>query len=288
MSSLVERAGGNPLFVRELVWAARHGEQLDALPDTVERLLTARIDTLDPIDRVVLRYAAVVGPSFDLALLREIVADAMLGESLADIGTADDELDLSAPLREFLVDAGDGRFAFRHDLVRVTAYEGLSFGRRAEIHGAVGTAIERRLGESADEEAALLSLHFHTARDFARSWRYSVSAGRRAQAGFANVVAAELYERALEAAAPSTRSTPSTSPRSRRASGTSASASATTRAPRTPTSAPARSFRTTRSSRRASPGSAARSRSTPAATRRRSTPTSSGSPASQSCPRASS
>ena len=200
MSSLVERAGGNPLFVRELVWAARHGEQLDVLPDTVERLLTTRIDTLDPIDRVVLRYAAVVGPSFDLALLREIVADAMLGESLADIGTADDELQLSAPLREFLVDAGDGRFAFRHDLVRVTAYEGLSFGRRAEIHGAVGTAIERRLGESADEEAALLSLHFHTAHDFARSWRYSVSAGRRAQAGFANVVAAELYERALEAA----------------------------------------------------------------------------------------
>jgi tetratricopeptide (TPR) repeat protein len=201
MSTLVERSGGNPLFVRELVWAARHGERLEALPDTVERLLTARIDTLEPLDRMVLRYAAVVGPSFDLPLLREIVADTVLGESLVDIRVPAADFELSAPLREFLVDTGDGRVAFRHDLVRVTAYEGLSFGRRAEIHGSVGTAIERQLGASADEEAALLSLHFHAARDFARSWRYSVVAGRRAQAGFANVVAAELYERALEAAA---------------------------------------------------------------------------------------
>ena len=59
--TLVERSGGNPLFVRELVWAARHGEELEGLPDTIERLLTARIDTLDPVDRMLLRYAAVSG-----------------------------------------------------------------------------------------------------------------------------------------------------------------------------------------------------------------------------------
>ena len=83
MSALVERAGGNPLFVRELVWAARHGERSTTLPDTVERVLTLGSTRSSRSTGVVLRYAAVVGPSFDLALLREIVADA-LGESLAD------------------------------------------------------------------------------------------------------------------------------------------------------------------------------------------------------------
>ena len=47
-AALVERANGNPLFLRELAAAARGGARLDELPDTVEALLTARIDTLAP------------------------------------------------------------------------------------------------------------------------------------------------------------------------------------------------------------------------------------------------
>ncbi len=286
MSGLVERAGGNPLFVRELVWAARHGERLETLPDTVERLLTARIDTLEPIDRMALRYAAVVGPSFELPLLREIVADTVLGESLAGLGAAEDELEISAPLREFLVDSGDGRFAFRHDLVRVTAYEGLSFGRRAEIHGHVGAAIERQLGDSPTKRprsSRSTSMPRTTSR---------VHGATRSQRADGRRPASPTWSRPSCTSARSRRPLPSpsstlpTSPRSRRVSGTSASASASTHARRTPTSAPARSSRTTPSSRRASRGSEARSRSTPAGTRRQSPPTSSGSPASQSCPTA--
>ncbi len=121
----------------------RHGEALEALPDTIERLLTARIDTLDPIDRMVLRYAAVVGPSFDLSLLGDRVRPCSATAS----PFAGSESSARTPLREFVVDGGENRFAFRHDLVRVTAYEGLSFGRRTEIHGRVGTAIERASGQ---------------------------------------------------------------------------------------------------------------------------------------------
>ena len=107
--------------------------------------------------------------------------------------------------------------AFRHDLVRATAYEGLSFRRRRDIHGRVGMALEERLGSRADEEAALLSLHFHEAGEYEQSWRYSVLAGDRAAAGFANVVASEQYRRALDAAEQLPRASPPTrSPSSRR------------------------------------------------------------------------
>ena len=191
VEALAERSGGNPLFVRELVFAAQHGASLDELPETIESLLTTRIDTLDPADRMLLRYAAVVGPTFEIDLLGEILED-----EIPEAG----HLERWAYLGEFIVPAGGDAYAFRHDLVRATAYEGLSFRRRRDIHGRVGNALEHRFGERADEEAALLSLHFHEAGNFEKSWHYAVHAGDRATAGFANVVAAELYQRALDAA----------------------------------------------------------------------------------------
>ena len=164
---------------------------LDELPETVESLLTTRIDTLDPADRMLLRYASVVGPTFELELLGEILAD-----EIPEAGHPE----RWAYLGEFIVPADGETLAFRHDLVRATAYEGLSFRRRRDIHGRVGIALEHRLGGRADEEAALLSLHFHEAGNFEKSWDYAVQAGDRATASFANVVAAELYQRALDAA----------------------------------------------------------------------------------------
>ena len=190
--TLAERSGGNPFFVRELVFAAQHGETLESLPETVESLLTTRIDTLDPADRMLLRYAAVLGPTFELDLLGEILED-----EIPEAGHPE----RWAYLGEFVVPAEHDRLTFRHDLVRATAYEGLSFRRRRDIHGRVGAAIEKRLGMQSEEEAALLSLHFFEAGDHPRAWRYSVIAADRAEAGFANVVAAELYDRALAAAA---------------------------------------------------------------------------------------
>jgi predicted ATPase/class 3 adenylate cyclase len=189
MQALAERAGGNPLFLRELVTAAREGAAGD-LPESVETLLTTRIDTLAPADRMLLRYAAVVGPAFRLEHVGEILAD--------DVPGGEDAARWDA-LSEFVLPAGEDELAFRHDLVRQTAYAGLSFRRRREIHRRVGLALERRAGERADEEAAILSLHFLEAGDAERAWRYAVAAADRAAAGFANVVAAELYGRALAA-----------------------------------------------------------------------------------------
>jgi class 3 adenylate cyclase/tetratricopeptide (TPR) repeat protein len=191
LAALTERSGGNPLFVRELVAAARAGGSVDALPETVETLMTARIDTLDPGDRMLLRYASVVGPSFDLGLLEETLADQPVEAS--DLGRWE-------RLSEFVEWESGESLHFRHDLFRAAAYEGLSFRRRREIHGRVGEALERRVGDAIDEAAGLLSLHFLEASEFQKAWDYAVRAGRRAQAIYANVVAAELYERALSAA----------------------------------------------------------------------------------------
>ncbi len=191
MAVLAERSGGNPLFVRELVAAARSGTTTDALPESVETLITARIDRLDAADRMLLRYAAVIGPSFDLDLL-----DRALKGDIEDVG----DLERWRRLGEFVGWDADDVLRFRHDLFRATAYAGLSFRRRRDIHRRVGEAIEARAGDRADEEAAVLSLHFFEAGEYESAWRFAVIAGDRARDQYANVVAAELYDRALAAA----------------------------------------------------------------------------------------
>jgi class 3 adenylate cyclase/tetratricopeptide (TPR) repeat protein len=191
LAAVGDRAGGNPLFVRELVAAAKEDGGVDALPQTVETLMTARIDTLEPPDRQLLRYAAVIGASFELDVLDEV-----LGGDVDDVAAHE----RWERLKEFVSWEGATRLSFKHDLFRTTAYEGLSLRRRRELHDRVATALERRAGDTADESASLLSLHFFAADVFDKAWRYSVLAGRRAEQTLANVVAAELFERALAAA----------------------------------------------------------------------------------------
>ena len=191
LEALVAHAAGNPLFVGELAAAARAGGSVEDLPDSVESLITARIDRLDPGDRLLLRYASVVGPSFDLGLIGEIAADGH---------TDPEDLDAWRRLGEFLRFETSETLSFRHDLFRAVAYAGLSFRRRREIHARVAEGLERRLNGNADEAAALLSLHFLAARRNEAAWRYAVLAADRARERYANVVAAELYERALTAA----------------------------------------------------------------------------------------
>jgi len=184
LAALTERAAGNALFIRELAVSPAAD---DALPETVEALLTNRIDTLHPSDRLLLRHASVIGSSFDLDLLTETLADDSAGpeqwERLADF------VDWEGPLR----------LRFRHDLVRAAAYDGLSFTRRRELHARVGEAIERRASDPT-AEAGVLSLHFSQAAEWDKAWRYSVRGGDDARSKYANVDAATFYERALTAA----------------------------------------------------------------------------------------
>ena len=198
LAAITERAGGNPLFVQELVAATRVSEQgLEALPESVEGVVTSRIDNLAPADRALLRWASVLGASFS----GELVARVLEGDS--DAALDSESWDRLAEFVERDPYAA-GTFHFRHALIRDAAYEGLSFRRRRELHARVAEVV----GETAvDEEemAETLSLHFSLAERHEETWRFSLLAAERARAKFANADAAELYRRAL-AAAPSVAS----------------------------------------------------------------------------------
>ena len=184
LAAVTDRAAGNPLFIRELAVAPTDD---DALPETVESLLTIRIDTLEPNDRLLLRHASVIGPTFDLDLLDEILPD----EST--------DPEQWVRLADFVDWVGPALLRFRHDLVRTAAYDGLSFARRREIHARVGDAIERRAVDGPGA-AGVLSLHFLEAGRYDKAWAYAVAAGDDARSKYANIDASTFYDRALAAA----------------------------------------------------------------------------------------
>ncbi|HEY2311873.1 MAG TPA: AAA family ATPase, partial [Gaiellaceae bacterium] len=182
---IADRSAGNVLFLFELLDMVRKTGTTDALPDSVEAVVAADIDRLAPSDRTVLRYASVLGASFDPDLLQtalhdEIELDAELWERLRGLVNPDP----------------DGGMRFRNTLVRDAAYEGLPFRRRRQLHARVAEAIEVA-PDAVEEEAGALALHYSEAMRHEKAWYYGRLAGDRARAVAAYVEAARFYELAL-------------------------------------------------------------------------------------------
>ena len=183
--AVIARSGGNPLFLQELVAVG----DLDEVPDSIESVVAARIDTLPRPGRLVLRGAAVLGGRFDDALLASLL-DRERASVASWLGSLDG----------FLVRSDDGRYAFRHALLREVAYGGLPFRRRRELHGRAGELVQRAAGDAVEEWSDLLSLHYSAAQRDAEAWRFSRMAGDRARRSSAPVEAETFYARAVDAA----------------------------------------------------------------------------------------
>jgi tetratricopeptide (TPR) repeat protein len=184
VAELSSRSGGNPLFLQELLHAAKSAGTVEGLPDSIEGMIIAEIDRLPSRDRRILRYVSVLGMAFDVGL-----ASALFDEQ--------DDLDggVWRRLAAFVEDQGAGRYRFQHALMRDAAYEGLPYRRRKELHARVGNAILA----STPDQAEVLSLHFFLAGDDRLAWRYSVIAARRAESAYANLEASRFFRRAIDA-----------------------------------------------------------------------------------------
>ena len=189
VDELSDRSGGNPMFLQELLQAARSAGSVEGLPDSIQGIVMADIDRLTASDRTILRYASVLGMSFDADLVRALFE----GEDELDGRTWD-------RLVQFIDNEGGGHYRFRHALMRDAAYEGLPYRRRRELHARAGDAIARAAGDFPEEQAELLSLHFLHAQRFAEAWEFSRIAGDRASSKYANSEAATFYSRAIDAA----------------------------------------------------------------------------------------
>jgi class 3 adenylate cyclase/tetratricopeptide (TPR) repeat protein len=184
---IAERSGGNPQFLLALVDAAA-GLDGAELPESVESAATVRIDRLGSHDRTIMRRAAVLGVSFHRRLVAEL---------LDDETQVDDSV--WRRLEEFFVREGEDSVRFRSAVVRDAAYEGLPFRTRRLLHAKAAQRIEDEAGAEVEEFSGVLSLHYSRAGDHGKAWNYALSAADRAASFYANIEAAELYQRAIDA-----------------------------------------------------------------------------------------
>jgi class 3 adenylate cyclase/tetratricopeptide (TPR) repeat protein len=187
IEEIARRAGGNPLFLFELVDAVRTSRSVEALPDSVESLVAGDIDRLAPEDRTILRYAAVLGTTFEPGLLMEA-----MGQEAS--------LDVWDRLGDFVEPEPSGTMRFRNALIRDAAYEGLPYRRRRELHERIAVAIESQADASGDSDIGPLALHYYESQRWDKAWEYCRRAGDHATEIYANVEAARFYERAVTAA----------------------------------------------------------------------------------------
>jgi class 3 adenylate cyclase/tetratricopeptide (TPR) repeat protein len=229
MTQVTEAAEGNPLFVEEMLgmliddrllerqnghWIARGDMSTVSVPPTIQALLSARLDRLEPTERAVVERASVEGKVFH----RGAVAALVPAEVRNDLGGHLQALvrkELLRPDRSEFV--GEDAFRFRHLLIRDAAYDAMPKELRAKLHERFAAWLERAAGDHVLEYEEILGFHLEQAYCYraelapldeeakglgTRAGERLASAGQRAFARNDAPAAISLLGRALEVLGP--------------------------------------------------------------------------------------
>ena len=205
-----EKAEGNPFFAEELAYAMREsgliqitGDQVQlvpnldlnalTLPESIQDLVTSRIDLLSPSQQLTIKVASVIGRRFIYRILHHsypINQDrTILREHLEALG----HLNLTAleTLEPEIV------YAFKHFITQEVSYSLMLFSQRRELHRTVAEWYEKYQSDDLSAYYALLAHHWSNAEQPEKAIEYLEKAGEQALHNFANTEAVDFFERAL-------------------------------------------------------------------------------------------
>ncbi|HEX4587121.1 MAG TPA: adenylate/guanylate cyclase domain-containing protein [Mycobacterium sp.] len=172
---VTERAAGNPFFAEEIVRDLTERDVLIggrgcylciepatdvSVPSTLQAVIAARIDRLDPAAKRALNAAAVIGSKFSPETLRALEIEPALGALVL------------AELIDQTVFGPRPQYAFRHALIRAVAYESQLKSDRAQLHRRLAATIEQD-----DANAALIAEHLEAAGDSRAAYEWHMRAG---------------------------------------------------------------------------------------------------------------
>ena len=160
---VLSQCEGNPLYIQEVVRSARATSAGD-LPETLQGVVQARMDRLEPEQKRLLRTAAVAGHRFSEALLQS------LGEPVPRV-TGFVHVEQESPPREY---------AFDHELIRSAIYASVPAEERRAEHFRIGAALEELYRRNLAPHCAELAHHFDAGGSRAKAAQYLVAAGEEA------------------------------------------------------------------------------------------------------------
>ena len=115
----IKRADGNPLFLEQLLQNAKIGDDYK-LPDTIQSLVLARMDSLPKAEKMALQAASVIGQRFDLQCLQTLLDSP--------------DYDCERLIDELLVRPEGEHLLFSHALIQEGVYSSLLQERRTNLH----------------------------------------------------------------------------------------------------------------------------------------------------------
>ena len=172
---LTEAAGGNPLFVEQMLsmliddgmlvrqdgaWIPASDLSSVAVPPSVAALLAARLERLTDDERRAIECAAVIGKEFYAGAVRDLLPESLRGEASGLIRSL---------IRKELVRTdrsmvpGEEAFRFHHILIRDAAYQAIPKERRADLHEGFAAWIGRVGGDRAEEQDEIVGYHLEQA-----------------------------------------------------------------------------------------------------------------------------
>jgi class 3 adenylate cyclase/tetratricopeptide (TPR) repeat protein len=201
---LHERTGGNPFFLEEACQSLleegavkveggtallQTPDQPLHLPDTVQAVIRARVDRLDPGAREVLRVASVVGRDFGRGLLEEV-----LGRPTG-LPLHLEQLKTAGLVQQTRV-TPQAAYRFKHAMTHEVVYDSLLEHQRRTLHGVTGHAIEHLFRERLEEQFGSLADHFSRAEEWRAAAHYGLETARRASSSSQFGEALEMLDRA--------------------------------------------------------------------------------------------
>jgi len=201
-SLILDKAEGNPFFVEEVIrslldrglvvrqdghWHATEEIESIEVPDTLNGVLTARLDALDDSAKRVLQIAAVVGREFDDEQVAAVVDDqAVLDAALLELQRRELIRERSRQTQRM--------FIFKHAMTQESAYESVLRGDRREMHRSIAEFLEANRPDHISD----IARHFVTANETERALPYLVLAANSSAKAYATDEAIITYKQACE------------------------------------------------------------------------------------------
>lgn len=208
---ILDKAHGNPFFSEELAFSLRDAGQLviadgqarlapdagdlegSTVPDTVQGVVTARLDRLLPNEQMALKVAAVIGRVFSVRALDAIVPLEELRARLPELLAGLEERGLISRVSPEPRPA----YLFKHKITQEVAYNLMLFAQRRGLHRAAAEWYERAHRDDLAPHYPVLAHHWSTAEEGAKAIAYLERAGEQALRNHANEECIAFLERAL-------------------------------------------------------------------------------------------
>jgi tetratricopeptide (TPR) repeat protein len=203
---IVQRAGGNPYFIEEVVRSfidegavvMKEGgfevtDQLNSMtiPRTINEVLMARIDRLDQKTRDLVKTASVIGRNFFYRILAEVA------RTIEDMDSRLEYLEEIQLIRE-RKRMEELEYLFKHALAQEVAYDSILVQKRKEMHKSVADSIEKVFSQRLHEFYGMLAYHYSQAEDLDKTEEYLIKAGEESLKSSASSEALHYYQQALE------------------------------------------------------------------------------------------